>query len=63
MPTNLRHDPEFLRRLCAAVDEIQEAIEGRWSRGERPIELFTMIADLRDYFLFLTLDAEQEDED
>jgi hypothetical protein len=57
MPTNLRHDFEFLQRLCAAVDEIQEAIERRWSKVGRPIELFTIIADLRDYFLFLTLDA------
>jgi hypothetical protein len=57
MPTNLRHEFGFLRELCVAVDRIQEAIERRWSEGERPVGLFTAIADLRDYFLFLTLDA------
>jgi hypothetical protein len=57
MPTNLRHDFGSLRKLCTAIDEIQETIERRWSEGVRPVELFTAIADLRDYFLFLTLDA------
>lgn len=57
MPTNLRHDYGFLQKCCRAVDEIQETIEGAWRERKIPAGLLTVIADLRDYFLFLTLDA------
>jgi len=53
VPTDLRHDPEFLERL------IREA-----GRLHRPgsLEEATMLADIRDYFLYLTMDAFEDPE-
>ena len=48
MPTDLRNDLDFLERLLAQAITLHRP---------RSIEEATMLADIRDYFLWLTLDG------
>ena len=48
VPTDLNHDPDYLRRM------LTWAIKPTWPRTTQE---GSMRADLRDYFLYLTLDA------
>jgi len=49
----LRHDPEYLLRLSGEIDRLSVRGAGLL----RIPELAPILADLRDYFLYLTLDA------
>jgi hypothetical protein len=54
----VRHDPTYLERLSREIDRL--ALEG--PRILRYPDRCTQLSDLRDYFLYLTLDA-LDDED
>jgi hypothetical protein len=67
VPTSLRHDREFLLELARKIDEVQARIEEHFSKQEGVVReysarLCTWMADLRDYFLYLTLDALEDAE-
>ena len=51
--TELRHDPRFLGELRMRLDECYEDMTKRVPT----MELTKQLTDIRDYFIFLTLDA------
>jgi hypothetical protein len=59
--TNLRHDREYLLKIAEAMDIVQEEVDAWQAEQENPPEppavIRTMMADMRDYFFYLTLDA------
>jgi hypothetical protein len=61
MPTNLRHDREYLLKIAEAMDTVQGTVDELQAKQENPPEppavIRAMMADMRDYFLYLTLDA------
>ena len=64
MPTSLRHDREFLLELGRKVDEVLRGMRRHLRKWEveTAIQSCTRLADLRDYFLYLTLDALEDRE-
>jgi hypothetical protein len=61
MPTNLRHDREYLLKIAEAMDTVQETVDEIQAKQESPPEppaiIRTMMRDMRDYFSYLVLDA------
>lgn len=51
--TELRHDPGFLKELQVRLDECYEEMTKRVPTAE----LTRWLTDIRDYFIFLALDA------
>jgi len=49
----LRYDPEFLAKLSRAIDALSVEISKLLLNPDRA----TYLADLRDYFFYLTLDV------